>query len=208
MVEGARVDHAAHANDAAGLLWDQLAFDDAVALVKSWAADRDDTLLIVTTDHGNANPGLNGVGAGYRQTSEAFAQVAQAEASFQKLEPALREAASSQTAASSLQRLIREQLGARADENALNVLTRTLNREPGFRDVDRFDRSWVAQLGQIMGNHHGVGWTSANHTADLVLCLATGPGAERLQPAMHHVDLNARLRELMNLPVDAAVAMS
>ena len=31
--EGARVGHAAHANDVAGLLWDQIAFDDAIATV-------------------------------------------------------------------------------------------------------------------------------------------------------------------------------
>ncbi|HMN95347.1 MAG TPA: alkaline phosphatase [Phycisphaerales bacterium] len=57
-VEGARVDHAAHDNDAAALLGDQIAFDDAVGVALAFAAERDDSLVIVTTDHGNANPGL------------------------------------------------------------------------------------------------------------------------------------------------------
>jgi alkaline phosphatase len=61
-VEGGRVDHAAHANDAASIMWDQLAFDDAVEVVYEFVAKRDDTLMIVTSDHGNANPGLNGMG--------------------------------------------------------------------------------------------------------------------------------------------------
>jgi Alkaline phosphatase len=34
-VEGGRVDHAAHANDAAGIMWDQLAFDDAIEVATS-----------------------------------------------------------------------------------------------------------------------------------------------------------------------------
>lgn len=57
-VEGGRVDHAAHANDAGALIGEQLAFDHAIGAVLGWMAKRDDTLLIVTTDHGNANPGL------------------------------------------------------------------------------------------------------------------------------------------------------
>ena len=60
-VEGARVDHAAHLNDIAGLLGDQLAFDDALAAMLAMIAGRDDILIVVTSDHGNANPGLNGM---------------------------------------------------------------------------------------------------------------------------------------------------
>jgi alkaline phosphatase len=39
-VEGGRVDHAAHSNDVGGLLYDQIAFDDAigVAMDFAWAA--------------------------------------------------------------------------------------------------------------------------------------------------------------------------
>ena len=57
-VEGGKVDWAAHANDAAGLLYDQIAFDDAVKIAIQFAKSRQDTLVIITTDHGNANPGL------------------------------------------------------------------------------------------------------------------------------------------------------
>lgn len=57
-VEGGKVDWAAHANDAAGLLYDQIAFDEAVTVAIDFADNRDDTLVIITTDHGNSNPGL------------------------------------------------------------------------------------------------------------------------------------------------------
>src|SRR5690606_21916257 len=59
-VEGGKVDWAAHANDVGGLLYDQLAFDDALAVALAFAEADGDTLVIVTTDHGNANPGLFG----------------------------------------------------------------------------------------------------------------------------------------------------
>ncbi|MEM1423813.1 MAG: alkaline phosphatase, partial [Planctomycetota bacterium] len=58
MVEGGRVDHAAHSNDILALLHDQIAFDDALAAALAFADGRDDTLVIATSDHGNANPGV------------------------------------------------------------------------------------------------------------------------------------------------------
>lgn len=45
-VEGGRVDHAAHGNDAAGLVYDQIAFDDAIKVVKDYTANRDDSPVI------------------------------------------------------------------------------------------------------------------------------------------------------------------
>ncbi|MEN1728668.1 MAG: alkaline phosphatase, partial [Pseudomonadota bacterium] len=63
------------ANDFAGILWDQLAFDDALGEVLKFAHERDDTLVIVTTDHGNSNPGLNGFGYGYSESTHYFKKV-------------------------------------------------------------------------------------------------------------------------------------
>ncbi len=57
-VEGGKVDWAAHSNDLSGLIFDQLAFDEAVGKVIEFAEKDGETLVIITTDHGNANPGL------------------------------------------------------------------------------------------------------------------------------------------------------
>ncbi|WP_205903374.1 alkaline phosphatase, partial [Pseudomonas viridiflava] len=57
-VEGGKVDWAAHANDLSGLIFDQLAFDEAVGKVIEFAEKDGETLVIFTTDHGNSNPGL------------------------------------------------------------------------------------------------------------------------------------------------------
>ncbi len=56
-VEGGKVDWAAHANDVAALIHDQLAFEEAVKTVMDFAERDGNTLVIITTDHGNANPG-------------------------------------------------------------------------------------------------------------------------------------------------------
>lgn len=57
-VESGKVDWAAHANDIGALIHEQIAFDQAVAVALEFVKGRTDTLLVITTDHGNANPGL------------------------------------------------------------------------------------------------------------------------------------------------------
>ena len=59
MVEGGAVDWAAHANQTDRIIEEQVDFNKAVAAVEDWVAKNsswDETLLIVTTDHGNALP--------------------------------------------------------------------------------------------------------------------------------------------------------
>lgn len=51
MIEGSRIDHASHGNALPQMVAELLEFDQTVQLVLDWAADRDDTLVIVTADH-------------------------------------------------------------------------------------------------------------------------------------------------------------
>ncbi|CAH0525159.1 alkaline phosphatase [Vibrio hippocampi] len=57
MIEGGAVDWAAHANDTARIIEEQVDFNDAVKAAYDWVEENsnwDETLLIVTTDHGNS----------------------------------------------------------------------------------------------------------------------------------------------------------
>jgi alkaline phosphatase len=51
MIEGGRIDMAAHVGDLPRTVSETLAFDDAVAAVAAWAATHDDVTLVVTADH-------------------------------------------------------------------------------------------------------------------------------------------------------------
>ncbi len=62
MVEGSRIDTAAHANDLPETVLETLDFDCAVGVVLEWMKQHPDTLLVVTADHqtgGLALPGGN-----------------------------------------------------------------------------------------------------------------------------------------------------
>ena len=54
MVEGSKVDWAAHANDPVGIISDILAFDKAVGVALDFAKADGNTLVISATDHGNS----------------------------------------------------------------------------------------------------------------------------------------------------------
>jgi alkaline phosphatase len=51
MVEGARIDHASHANDELRVHPETAAFDEAIGEALTWAATQDDVTILVTADH-------------------------------------------------------------------------------------------------------------------------------------------------------------
>ncbi|MDC7242224.1 MAG: alkaline phosphatase [Spirochaetales bacterium] len=51
MIEAGRIDHAGHANDLARNIYETLELSNTVEQVLTWAAGREDTVIIVTADH-------------------------------------------------------------------------------------------------------------------------------------------------------------
>ncbi len=54
VVEGSKIDWAAHDNDPVGMISEALAFDAAVQVAVEFAKDRNNTLVVVCPDHGNS----------------------------------------------------------------------------------------------------------------------------------------------------------
>ncbi|HUF61847.1 MAG TPA: alkaline phosphatase [Verrucomicrobiales bacterium] len=188
-VEAARVDHAAHANDIAGLLWDQLAFDDAIAGVAAATAGRDDILVIITSDHGNANPGLNGMGSSYRRTNDHFARIHAMKSSHERLFAGWKER---KGGARDLASLIRAQLGFETTEKEAKTLIDTISGTE-VTEWNHLLANPQGILGQIAGNHTGIGWTGTVHTADPTIITAFGPQAERFHGLLRNDSVHERL---------------
>lgn len=194
MVEGGRVDHAAHANDAAALMWEQLDFDDAIGVVLEYVKERDDTLVLLTSDHANANPGLNGMGSGYRGSTPAFHRLSHVTASFSSIERSLLNAADPESIIEVLSRHTRIEIDAR--EAA--VLHEVAQSRP-VPELNRSLSSLRGQLGQVLGNYTGVTFTSVYHTADWVMSMAVGPGSDRFAGLLRNTDVYTHLAGLMEI---------
>lgn len=192
-VEGARIDHAAHANDVAGLLWDQIAFDDALATVMTAIVGRDDILVIVTSDHGNANPGLNGMGSSYRRTNEAFARVAGITSSHERLFAGWD---AKQGGTRELAEWVQGKLGFKPTDPEAATLLDTMAGKP-VNEWNHLLANPQGILGQIAGNHTGVGWTGTVHTADMTLITALGPQADRFRGLVRNDSVHGKLLETL-----------
>ncbi|WP_321492943.1 alkaline phosphatase [uncultured Desulfobacter sp.] len=67
MVEGGRIDHAAHANDPTGVIWDTIAFDDAIKTAYEFLkTHKGQTLIVVVGDHETGGMGLGMDSMGYK----------------------------------------------------------------------------------------------------------------------------------------------
>jgi alkaline phosphatase len=181
-VEGGRIDHAAHDNDAAALVFDQIDFDEAIGVVAGWAADRDDTLVVVTTDHGNANPGLCRYG---RAGIEGLERLARA---TRTTEWAYAEADRAGGGADALVAALNAAMAVELRPEHVDVLRRRIDREEA---VDPFDdaNALTSVVGSVLANFFGVSFMSPNHTADLVEVTAFGPGSESMPHLIDNVDL-------------------
>lgn len=192
MVEGSRIDHAGHGNDAAAHLHDILAFNDAVKTALN-AAQNSNTLVVVVSDHetGGLTLGRNRDGEGiYQWHPDELADVE----------------ASSSTIADSI-RAIR-QSGA-APETVKQRIEDTIARLTGVSDPTS---ERVRRLTNVEGpyavsgavapvvNHEAlVGWTSHAHTAVDVSLYAYGPGANRFVGNHDNTEVARLLADLMDV---------
>jgi alkaline phosphatase len=200
MIEGARIDHAAHANDAAAMLHEQLAFDDAVAVALEYTKAQGDTLLVITSDHGNSNPGLNGMGSRYKSSAECFARLAGFQASFPVVMQALaREKKAGADSAAAARQTIQAMLGIELSDAEAAVVGQAVLENDLPEELAHHHRNKVGVLGQVIGNYIGVGWTSVSHTADHVLLSAVGPGSGDFACLQHHTEVHDLFADLLKL---------
>jgi alkaline phosphatase len=185
-VEGARVDHAAHDNDIAAQLWEQLAFDDALGVCLDFAQRNGNTLVVVTSDHGNSSPGFNGMGPEYTQSAKCFERIVAAKASFEAMAKPL--AAHPREVADLLQET--RGLKIRAAEAELFAAS-----AGGKKDlvINQQQDQPKGVLGQILANYYGVAYTGMNHTAEYVALGAYGPGAAPFEGFTVNTDVFPRL---------------
>lgn len=191
-IEGGRVDHAAHANDAGSLIADQLAFDDAIGTVLEFVEGRDDTLVIVTTDHGNANPGLTLYG---EPGNEGLMKASRARKSFEWIQERIGRGGRS------LPSLVEEASGVSLTAEQRELL------EAGVVRGERVDPFGEANkpgpvIGSVLANHFGIAFVSPNHTSDHVEITAFGPGAEAIRGLVPNTALHDVCSEALKLPAN------
>lgn len=180
-VEGGKVDWGAHANDVGALLYDQIAFDDAIAVAIEFAENNHDTLVVITTDHGNASPGL----IKSKNVDACFDRIQKFKHTNDWVLYGIRKTDTPQQV---IDRLFEAQGYAITKDEATELLTH-------YSDLDNegIYNSYklpFKRLAQIQQTYTSVGWSGMDHSAEFVELGMFGLGSETLPPFVKNIDLH------------------
>ena len=180
-IEGGKVDWAAHSNDTPGLLFDQIAFELAVEKVMEFAVKDKNTLVIITTDHGNGNSGLFG-----GETSDKKFDLLQ---KFKHSNDWVLNNVKPNFSPTALIELINDAQGYTVStEQAKSLLAHYEKLDgSGMYNARRLP---FELLGQIQANYTAIAWGSMEHSADYVELAAYGPGSELMKPFVRNTELH------------------
>lgn len=187
-VEAGKVDWAAHGNDIAGLIYDQAAHDEAIKVAIDFAEQNNDTLVIITTDHGNANPGIiYGKNANenfdtiqnYKHTNEWILNGFGKETSVSQVKERIEYANNFMI----------------TEEEAKLISSYYSNIKSGDDGLYNSRHLPFEAFAQIQKQHNSVGWISMGHSADYVELAMFGPGSDLLKPFIKNTDLHFLMLE-------------
>jgi len=182
-IESGKVDWAAHANDIAGLIYDQIQFEEAVKIAIDFAEKDKETLVIITTDHGNANPGVvYGKKANenfdsiqkYTHTNEWLLNQIHADSSVAQVREIIEVANG----------------GTISEEDAKTVLSYYSGLDKGEDGLYNYKKLPFKAFAEMQKKSNSVGWISMDHSADYVELAMFGPGSELLKPFVKNTDLH------------------
>lgn len=181
-VEGGKVDWSAHSNDIGALINDQLAFDDAIGIALKFADLNKDTLVVITTDHGNANPGLFSAGGDVNVNFDKLQSFKQTN------DWVLNKITSNDTVNQIIEKIESAQKLVIANTEATELLSHYKKLDgDGLYNAKKLPFKLLAE---IQNKHTSVGWASMGHSADYVELAMYGPGSELLKPFVKNTELH------------------
>ncbi|PCH75560.1 MAG: alkaline phosphatase [Flavobacteriaceae bacterium] len=186
-IEAGKVDWAAHGNDISGLLYDQIAHDEAIKVAIDFAEKDENTLVIITTDHGNSNPGL----IYGKNVDKNFDKVQHYTHSNEWILNGFNEKT---TRSQIKERIDFANNIAISNDDAQRILRyyKNLNIEEGIYNPRHLP---FKVLSEIQGKNNSVGWISQSHSADYVELAMVGPGSHLLKPFIKNTDLHFLMLE-------------
>jgi alkaline phosphatase len=189
MVEGGRIDHASHANDAATTVADTKAFDDAVVVALNFAKVQGETLVIVTADH---KTGGLAIGRGNEQWCKPEVLNGVKASAEERLAPLLKQ----DTSKEAIRQVFEKYTGITdlSDEEIAGIQAGLVAGE-GYAITD--------PIVEVVNSRAHVGWTTHEHDGTAVPIFAYGPEAELFGGFIDNTDVGKAIHELLGERVSA-----
>ncbi|MDR1622029.1 MAG: alkaline phosphatase [Synergistaceae bacterium] len=176
MVEGSKIDWAAHANDPIALISDIDAFDQAVKTALEFAKKDNQTMVISITDHGNG-----GVTIGNRATTSSYSKDP-----VEKFIAPLKKA-----------KLTGEGLEAKLNADRSNI-KEVMSKYFGIDDLTPEEEAAIKAakagsvnyaVGPMISKRAFIGWTTGGHTGEDIVLYTYLPGDERITGVVDNTDI-------------------
>ena len=196
MVEGSLVDWAAHANDAAGIIHEFLAFDAAVGAVMDFARRDGNTAVVVLPDHGNSGFSIGRKGIDYDVMSleQLFGAVSGYKATSYGLEALLNAEQPGR-----MKQLVKDYTGIDlTDEEEAALLRARGIHADNYMEVGE-SGSLQSVLAGIMNSRTYFGFTSDGHTGEDVFLAAYHPQGDVPMGLNTNVEINRYLCDVLGL---------
>ncbi len=192
MVEGSKIDWAAHSNDITGVLSDVLAFDDAVKVALDFAKQNGETVIVSATDHGTG--GIS-VGAAGTNKSYSYAPLS----TF--LEPL------------KAIKLTTDVIHNKLNKDKSNV-AEVMAEYFGIKDLTEAEieaiKSATGGLSSVVGpmisKRACIGWTTTGHTGEDVPLYIYSPNSDKLSGVVENTDVAKYIARVLGLDLDEATA--
>lgn len=226
MVEGGKIDWAAHANDARAAIEDTIAFDDAVKVALDFAREHpQQTLIVVTGDHECGGMTLGFAGTAYDTYFEVLSQQRLAYDDFDStvFEPyQARHETPPMDIDAEMWQIIHDYFGldganlseATEDdvtEHERGLLEAAFDKAMGNGSVNTDEADSLlygyynplsVTLTHLLNRRAGLAWTSYSHTAVPVPVMAQGPRAELFNGYYDNTEVARKIATIMNVELD------
>ena len=188
VVEGGRIDHAAHHNDIGAVIVDILAFDDAIKVAYDFQKNNPDTLLMITADHETGGLAV----LPYSQSSDQF--VGMDLEAISKIK-ASHEVRNKELGKAPTPEKIREVIKKYYDIDLRDAEVAAV-KEGTIKKLDpRHFPDMDGAIGFALRLYHRVGWALEIHSATPLLLWGVGPGSEKIYGWRHNTELFGIVRE-------------
>jgi len=181
MVEGGRIDHAAHANDAAAMIADMMEFDEAVGAALAFAKRQGRTAVFITADHATGGPSLSArysddAGRTIYPNGENLGKLSRQDASFEYILTAL----AKNPSPAELKRLVAKHASMEISDADTELILRGEPLAPFHVIKPEYRRYGYPALamGRVLGIEYGIAWSTAEHFSEPVLLIGCGAGSD------------------------------
>ena len=196
MVEGSKVDWAAHANDAVGCITEFIAFDNALGAALEFARKNGETAIVVLSDHGNSGftIGRTGRGGSTSSLKDLFGTVSQYKKTASGIAEILNE-----TPPDQIKAVFAKYTDIELTDDELQNIVQS--RDYKMRDDARPGNRQTLSVNanQIMNLRTCFGFTSGSHTGEEVFLAAYHPKGDRPAGFITNIQVSEYLYQAMGL---------